>query len=230
MGEQTKVCPPGQIDVLDWATLDKDLRTSKHMAGSGSAVLYTAVWPDKYFWMKTSAGDTWDINLYDDTYIYQWITETGYGTPTNYKRYLYDTNTPWMLRCARPGYPGEYIQIPDTSYAIATNCQENATNNAGYGIVEFWGPYTAGMPGTGSWRTPIGGDIPNNTPVYVVAWYWGCNASYTDCAKEEYILTQRYGFVEWTYQTLQNGTYVPEAIQKFNRLVSGARNPYFPCF
>lgn len=230
--EQTKACPTGQIDVLDWATLDSDLRTSKHMLGNNSsALLYTVVYPDKYYWLKSSAGDTWDINLYDSTYIYQWITETGFGTPTNYKRYTPDTKVPWMFRCARPGFPGEHIEIPDTTFAIATSCQENSTSDVGHGIVEFWGPYTAGMPGTGPWRTPIGGDIPNNTPVYVVAWYWDCDQFYMNCStKEEYILAQRYGLVEWTGQTLVNGTYQPTAVHPFNHLVNGTKSPYFPCF
>jgi hypothetical protein len=232
VGEQTKVCPPGQIDVLDWATLDADLRSSKHMVGNtSSSVLYTVVWPDKFYWLKTSAGDTWDIDLYDDTYIYQWITETGFGTPTNYKRYIDDTNAPWMLRCARPGLPGEHIEIPDTTFAIATSCQESSTASVGHGLVEFWGPYTAGKPGLESWRAPIGGDIPNNTPVYVVAWYWDCDAFYTNCStKEEYILAQRYGLVEWTAQSLQNGSYVVDAIHPFNHLVNGTKAPNFPCF
>ena len=232
IAEQTKVCPSGQIDVLDWATLDSDLRSSKHMVGNtSSSVLYTAVYPDKYYWLKSNTGDTWDINLYDSTYIYQWITETGYGTPTNYKRYSPDTKVPWMFRCATPGLPGEHIEIPDTGFAIATSCQENSYSDVGHGIVEFWGPYTAGKPGLEPWRAPVGGDIPNNTPVYVVAWYWDCDPFYMNCStKEEYILAQRYGLVEWTGQTLVNGTYQPTAIHPFNHLVNGTKSPYFPCF
>jgi hypothetical protein len=122
--------------VLDWATLDSDLRSSKHMVGNNSSsVLYTAVYQDKYYWLKSSTGDTWDINLYDSTYIYQWITETGYGTPRNYKRYSPDTKVPWMPRCAMPGLPGEHLEIPDTGFAIATSCQENSYANVGHGIV-----------------------------------------------------------------------------------------------
>lgn len=73
-GEATISCPSGKIDILDWMTLDSQHRSTKHMAGPGGAV-YTTVWDDKYFWVKTPNGDTMDINLFDQSFVYMWYTE-----------------------------------------------------------------------------------------------------------------------------------------------------------
>ena len=53
--ESTISCPPGTIDMLDWMTLDSDLRFTHYMTGTHS--MYTAVWPDKVWYTKD--GKTW---------------------------------------------------------------------------------------------------------------------------------------------------------------------------
>ncbi len=224
--EVTKSCPSGQIDALDWLTLDADLRSSKHM--DGGHPLYTAMWPDKFWWIKTPTGDTWDILLYDNNYVYFWITGTSWGDPRAYSRHI--ANVPLTPRCATPGYPGVAIAIPDTRVDIYDNCSFVNRGDPGKGVTEVWGPYTAGNPGLDP-RPPIGGDIPNNTTVYTFSWRWGCNNSYGNChTKEEFIVAQRYGLVQWNAFSLVNGQYVLSGQTNFNLLRPGNVNPFFPCF
>lgn len=224
--ETTKSCPSGQLDILDWFTLDADLRTSYHMEGGHA--LYTAVWPDKFYWIKTPNGDTWDIQRYDNNFVYHWITGNAWGDPRSFKAHTVDV--PLAPRCATPGYPGSTNAIPNTSFASYNNCAFTNNGNVAKAVTEVWGPYTAGNPGAEP-RSPIGGDIPNNTTVYTVSWRWGCNNQYGNCAvKEEYVLAQRYGLVQWNAFNWVNGQYVLDASVSFNTLVPGNVAPYFPCF
>lgn len=234
-GESTINCSAGKIDVLDWMTLDQNLRSSKHMKGKSSTgsntYLSTVVWSDKFYWLKHSSGDTWDINLYDNNWIYLWITENIWRDPFSYKRHYQNFNVKLAKRCAQPGLPGESQQIPDTGYRVANNCSESRVYRLKKGVTQFWGPYTAGQPGLESSRPAIGGDIPNNTTVYVVSWQWDCNNNYANCRiKEEYILTKKWGLVRWNEWSLQGGQYVLNRRVDFDDLVSGAATPYFPCF
>jgi hypothetical protein len=72
--ESTISCPSGTYDMLDWMTLDSNLRGNSHMAGSANP-LYTNMGSGKFYWTKGANGTPWDIQLYDSKYIYLWITE-----------------------------------------------------------------------------------------------------------------------------------------------------------
>jgi hypothetical protein len=60
--------------MLDWMTLDSDLRSTYHLEGTSNP-LYTSVEAGKFYWVKGGLGYPWDIQLYDSNYIYLWITE-----------------------------------------------------------------------------------------------------------------------------------------------------------
>ncbi len=229
--ESTISCPSGKIDVLDWLTLDANLRSSKHMEGSGGYI-YTVVNSDKYYWMKTPQGDTWDINLYDANRIYLWITESGYGTPRNFKKAHLNTNVPFMDRCATPGFPGNPITVANNTYDNVINCStQSGLIDVGKSVMELWGPYTAGHPGLEATRTRIGGDVPDNTTVYVVSYRWSCDNNYSNCAtKEEFTLAQAYGLVRWNAWKWTGLSYIPDGESTFNLLRTGVVNPNFPCF
>ena len=77
--------------MLDWMTLSPDLRSDHHLAGTSNP-LYTAIDPDRFWWTKTGQGYPWDIQLYDDNYIYLWITELDW----------HDSNTFKMFRSSDP--------------------------------------------------------------------------------------------------------------------------------
>ena len=229
VAESTIACPGGQIDVLDWLTLDADLRNSKYM--SGSHPLYTEMWPGKFYWLKSHAGTTWDIQLFDLTNVYLWITERVWNDPYSYKRFAYDTNLMLMRRCATPGYPGTVLYNPVSDYRIAQNCVEGPIGNLAYVTTQLWGPYTAGQPGLEPSHPRIGGDIPDATPVYTIAYMWACNSAYANCGvKEEFILAQRYGLVRWNEWTRSGSTYYLTGSSTFNTLMNGSTSPDFRCF
>ncbi len=229
-GVEAIECPSGDIDVLDWLTLDEDLRSTSHMTGTHP--LYTVVWGDKYFWLKTPSGDTWDINLFDSSMIYAWITENEHWeTPFDYKKATYNNNLPMAHRCSSPGYPGTQIFISNSSYTPAENCIEQAPRDLGNVKYEIWGPYTAGQPGLETSRPPIGGDITDSTMVYTLAYLYNCDGNYANCQdKEEYILTQRYGLVRWNLWKWQNSQWELNNRSTFNQMAVGTTAPFFPCF
>lgn len=228
--EQTTACPAGKIDTLDWLTLDADLRNTKHMTGSHP--LYTVMLSDKYYWLKTDSGKTWDIVLFDETAVYDWITENNnWETPYNYKKFTNNKNMPHAYRCATPGYPGDQILVSNSSYTPAVNCKEQAPSNLGRVVKALWGPYTAGQPGGESSRPSIGGIISDSTPTNTISYTYECNNNYENCQKkEEFILTQRYGLVRWNLWEKSGTQWTLSSRSTFNQLENGTISPFFPCF
>lgn len=217
--ESTISCPPGTIDMLDWMTMDSDLRSTQHMTGTHP--MQTVVWPDKVWYLKDSSGTTWDINLYDQNYIYGWITELNWGNPYDFKKATHNTNFPMAPRCAVTGYPGSALPISNTEYDTHIGCGLQSRQNLGKAINEVWGPFEATL-----W-----GDLPANLPVIVVSYRYGCDNSYWNCtSKEEFVYAQRYGLVRWALYALVNNSYQQTGISTFNTLEGGAISPVFPYF
>ena len=218
--ESTISCPSGQYDMLDWMTLDSDLRSTSHLTGTANP-LYTTMWPDKFYWTKGGNGYPWDIQLYDNTYIYLWITEYSWNDPTTYKKFTDNTNMPLAPRCAKGGFPGSTVTVPNTSYEIYTSCSSFTTHDLKNAVNQVWGPY----------NLSFGGVLPNNTPTLVVSYRYNCDSSYNNCGdKEEYYLQQRYGLVQWIHYTLVNGAYQQTQRSVFNQLTGGTVSPDFQCF
>ena len=218
--EPTISCPSGQYDMLDWMTLDSDLRASHFLQGNANP-LYTTMWSTKFYWTKGASGYPWDIQLYDSNYIYLWITEWTWSDPHTFKKFALNYNMPLAPRCAKAGYPGSAIKVPNTYYEIHTSCKNYTLTNLKYGINEVWGPYYYSFSGS----------LPSNMKTLVVSYRYNCNSSYASCGdKEEYYLGQRYGLVQWKHYALSNGSYVERQKSVFNKLTSGSTTPYFPCF
>src|SRR5689334_3664292 len=91
--ESTISCPSGTYDMLDWMTLDSNMRGNYHMAGSANP-LYTNMGSGKFYWTKGAKGTPWDIQLYDSKYIYLWITELNWNDPHTFKKFANNTNMP----------------------------------------------------------------------------------------------------------------------------------------
>jgi hypothetical protein len=78
--------------------------------------LYSSIGGGKLYWTKGGNGAPWDIQLYDSKYIYLWITESNWNNYSSYKKFSNNTNLPLVPRCAKAGFPGSTIKVPNTSY------------------------------------------------------------------------------------------------------------------
>jgi hypothetical protein len=220
--ETTISCPPGTYDMLDWMTMDSDLRSTYHLEGTSNPI-YTVVEAGKFYWVKGPLGYPWDIQLYDNNYIYLWVTELSYSVPQSYKKFTNNTNLPLVPRCATAGSPGSTIKVSNTNYDLHTNCSNTCSVTLGLqtSINQVYGPYSFSF----------GGSLPNNLKTLVISYRYNCNSSFTNCMdKEEYYVTQRYGLVQWVHYVLASGNYVQVQKTVLNKLVVGAVTPYFPCF
>jgi hypothetical protein len=218
--QSTTSCPAGTYDMLDWMTMDSGLRGSNHLAGSANP-MYTDITSNKFYWTKGVNGYPWDIQLYDSRYIYLWITEYAWSDPHTYKKFSYNTNMPLAPRCAKGGYPGSTIAVPDTTYDVYTSCKNHTTHNLKKAVNQVYGPY----------NLSLGGSLPNNLPALVVSYRYSCDSAYSNCSnKEEFYLSQKYGLVQWVYYVLVSGKYQQQQKSVFNTMKSGKTTPDFACF
>jgi len=220
VAETTMTCPTGTYDMLDWMTLDSNLRGSYHMTGNANP-LYTNLGPGKFYWTKGANGTPWDIQLYDNNYVYLWITELNWNNPKTFKKFANNTNMPLVPRCAKAGFPGSVIHVPNTSYQTYSDCTHYITQTLKQGLNQIWGPYSISL----------GGALPSNLKVLVASYRYNCDSNYANCGdKEEYYLAQKYGLVQWVHYSLVSGVYQMQQKTVFNQLASGATTPSFPCF
>ena len=217
---------PALIDMLDWMTMRSDLRYAHHMTGTANPI-YTHREANRFLWTKTDQGYPWDIQLYDNHYIYLWVTELDWQNPRTYKAFHGATsgnfNMPLAPRFAHPGYPGSTITVSDSSYEIHSDCDQFVTKNLGHVVNQVWGPYQ-------EW---LGGDLPEPIITMVISYRYTCDANYSNCQnKEEYHLAKPYGLVKWQHETLlANGTYgPPDSVTVFNHMEAGQVTPLTSCF
>ena len=233
-GAQTTAFPASQtIDVLQWMTMQpadrngNPLASQFHMAGTANP-LFTSMLPDRFFWTKASAGYPWDVQLYDDNYIYLWVTELNWQDPTTFKVFRSSTsgnfNLPLAPRfVALASSPGKLasIKITDSAYELHTSCTSYSLHDLRNVINELWGPYTE----------TLGGDLPPNLKTIVLSYRYNCDAFYSNCGdKEEYHLGYPFGLVRWQHQRWNGSSYGPPDKQTtFNRVSSGTVTPSIAC-
>ncbi|SRR6266498_339642 len=218
--ESTMNCPSGTYDMLDWMTLDSDLRSNHHLVGNANP-LYSNIQAGKFYWTKGANGSPWDIQLYDSRYIYLWITEYDWNNLQSYKKFAYNKNLPLAPRCAKAGFPGSAIKVPNTAYQTYTDCTHYKTQDLLKSINEVWGPY----------KLTLGGNLPSNLSILVNSYRYNCDINYQNCRdKEEYYLAKRYGLVQWVHYTLVSGKYRLKQLSYFNQVTAGASTPDFRCF
>jgi hypothetical protein len=196
------------------------------MSGTANPV-YTSITQDKFFWTKTGQGYPWDIQLYDDSYIYLSVTELNWHNANTYKIFKSETsgdyNMPFVPRHAQAGFPGSTILVSDSRYEIHSDCNTYVAKTLGHVKNSVWGPYTENL----------GGQLPDNLQTLVISYQYSCNSNYGNCGDRElFHLAQPYGLVKWEHSKLQqNGQYGPPDNQTiFDRVVAGQVKPFTTCF
>lgn len=229
----SKLSAANTIDVLQWMVMqpaDKNgnpLASQFHMTGNANP-LFTSMQTDRFFWTRTGSGYPWDVQLYDDNYIYLWVTELNWQDPTTYKvfrgRESGNFNLPLAPRfVSLDDTPGKLasIKITDSSYEIHTSCTNYTIKDLGHVINEVWGPFTE----------TLGGDLPANLRTIVLSYRYSCDAFYSNCGdKEEFHLAYPFGLVHWQDQKWNGTSYNPPDNQTtFNHVSTGTVNPAISC-
>jgi hypothetical protein len=168
--QSTISCAQGQgnWDVLSVMMMDPGLAAGYHMEGitNGlpSSYIYT-IWDEaqkKVYYVKNPQGNPWDINLYDSTYVYQWVTElqtwngvNHWNDPTSCKKFNNgsqnggaDFSMRWAARCAAPGganssfwNPPPTTQPNNTNYYTYVDQRlQSPVQNLGYSLLRLIPP------------------------------------------------------------------------------------------
>jgi hypothetical protein len=188
LAEAAAGCPNGYVDMLDWMTLDADLRANTRLASSQQAgsMVYTSVESDRFWWLKTPQGDTWDVNTYDADNIYFAMTELGFHSPWACKPAVDTRNWRAARRCAKPGHPLDRIVNANSTFQLVSSSEVQTTS---------------GTQGTIFTLRDLGSQAHGALgvlPTLVLDYQWNCVGGACD-RLEQYFLTKRYGLVGWKY-------------------------------
>lgn len=165
--QSTIACTPshGYWDVLSVMMMDPGLAAGYHMEGmtknQPSSYIYT-IWDEsqsKVYYVKNPQGNPWDINLYDSSYVYQWVTElqtwkgvNHWNDPASCKKFnngsqnaTADNSMRWAARCATPGGANSsFWNSPPTTqpnntnyYTYVDQVQQDQAQNLGYSYLEL---------------------------------------------------------------------------------------------
>lgn len=173
-------CPSGHgyWDVLSVMMMDPGLASNYHMEGfkNGlpSAYIYTR-WDEaqsKILYTKNPQGNPWDINLYDSSFVYQWVTELGqwngvnhWNDPRSCKKFNSGSQTSrsdlsmrWAARCAVPGGENSAFWNPPTPLPNNTTyltyvdgALQSPARNLGWSLMELKSPGTLAITDHRAW-------------------------------------------------------------------------------
>jgi len=181
-----QVCKSTQYDMLKWMAPQPDTKNGH----------YNMVYPmsGTFYWVKSSAGYPWDINLFDQNFIYQSITEYKWTDPHTYK--IFNTPIKWTPRCIKiPSTSGGKIAtvtVPSSSsgFRVYSSCSSYTSHTLGNIISEIWGPTTLN----------VGGNIPPGLPTLTMVYRYACSSTFQGCKyKETFAYQKGVGLVKWTY-------------------------------
>jgi len=225
------------VDVLEFVALadkSKGLPFSRQTHSLGNAFdIVTPIDPASGYgqWkhVKNVQGWPWDIKLYDNDYIYDWITEKSWTDDNRaYKKFIqnhpsihslkFEDGLIMFPRHIRQTNVAFDIDIPveQSQYSTFVDCQHTRTDHLGPIHQRLRGPFLIDH----------GGDVgPQLTIIH--QYYWSNNGVLT---LEENHFAQNYGWVAWKLQTYVNDAYKSMQTTISNKLAPGTPKIEFPCF
>jgi len=185
---------------------------------------------------KDGRADTWDLNLYDDSFVYSWITELAYHTPRDYKKFVgnhlnpktnkYEDGIIMFPRWVDP-IKNNFEYVTDkahSTYLFFKNCRTDSKVHD-LGIV--------GHVLQGPFDIDLGGNM-GRAMVMVHQYFWMDNGV---PACEENWYAKDKGWVRWCLKHQDPSTSLYNAVHLNNKVVlhnnvlsGGAPEVNFPCF
>jgi hypothetical protein len=219
MFAQTFSCPTGEIDVMKYFVMAQSYRASQYMSGTKNPI-YTKVFPDQdfaetgyWFWLKSAAGNGFDVKAFDANYVYMRSTELVWTDPKTFKRFVHDL--PIAARCIPESSPGPEIKVSDTKYQYYSSCKAYKASQLGTAVNDLDAPVLM----------DTGGNI-GQVWTRVLHYHYNCNANFGQCADEEqFYLANGYG--EWQWKHYKNGALVSSTL--INNIEPGTTNATLPC-
>jgi hypothetical protein len=205
-------------DMLAWITTGYPTRTTNHYTGSG---VYAAHWMDadgqKVYLVKNTAGNPYDIYVYDSNWIYHWLTENAdegtWSSANAWKRFI--TPVPVIPRFFVPGSTVTKTTNGSNPIERTTACGTDGEPLINIGNVTA---VTTG-PVTVAWGGSVG-----TQPTITVTYYYGHQ-------REEFKYVQNVGLVEWTHASLSGGSYhIDQTTQHLTLASGGCPTPNVPCY
>lgn len=204
-------------DILNYILPDQIWATGHHLETADGTALYTIVRDNQIWTMKSAKGYPWDMNTFDDQFIYQSITEADSSNPKTFKMFTsksVSTANGGILWAPRQWDEGLCpLVTPDSTYSAYTDCSTFTEHNLG-GMVMV----TIEKPA----EHDFGGDLGKQICA-PQSYYW-------QTAKEVNRYVKGYGWCSWERWELENGVEVLKQSVVYNRIKPGGPPKLvFPC-
>ena len=221
-------CPKNSEDMLSYFVMSYPNRSDHYMGPGNANPIYSSIDPDlgtafaangTFLWVKSANGYPWDVDTFDQKFVYHRATELKWVDPTTFKRQVNDM--PISPRCVSSHGAGAAIQITpaQSAYSFYASCQPYQTANLSYVSNAISKPTNVNA----------GGNLGTVTTRYLTYKY-ACDASYSSCGyMEVFALGKGVGLYDWKYYTNQSGNWVLNQESVINNFSVGHSTPYFAC-
>lgn len=216
-------------DALNYVVANPAWAQENHLAvsGAGGQPTYSVVDVlNKRIWYMKGTGFPWDMNTWDENFIYQSITENVWTNASTFKMFASKSypsgngGIAWLPRYLN-GFNAPLI-TPDSTYRTYSGCTTFAAQTLGGMIMttaELGLALIEAIPSFGTALDPA-------TPVLVQRYFWG--PGYVNMEVNVYALG--YGHVQWQLWTLVAGVYALKQTSLFNTMVAASLPELsFPC-
>jgi len=226
--QQSFQCPKGTEDMLKYFVMAYPDRADHYMGPGNANPIYTTIDPElqsgyaaqgTFYWIKSASGYPWDVNTFDQNYVYHRATELKWLDPSTFKRQAQDM--PLTPRCVstRGGTPPIKLPPSRSTYSFYSNCQSYQTADLSYVVNTI---------SKAAWVN-TGGNL-GTVKTRLLSYTYACNSSYSGCQyMEVFSLGQNVGLYDWKYYTAQNGNWVQKQESVINNFSVGHSTPYFAC-
>ena len=188
--------------------------------------------------IKNPRGWPWDLKLYDNNYIYDWITEGPHGWsddpaigPKSFKKFVQNHMSPQGAMADGLIMFPRFIDTLSNSFERSTRPAQNQyiifENCLATSPAQSLGPITQRL--AGPYLLNHGGDV-GEQPTLIHQYEWSDNGI---PAREENYYALNWGWVTWKQQTLNLKTLFYETV---NQTIANQVSPVaevkvvFPCF
>lgn len=212
-------CPAGQEDVMQYFAMDKQHRDAQHLTGNKNP-LYTEVFPDEdfapqgyWFLLKSPDGHGFDVDVFDEDYVYLRSTELEWKDNTTFKRKLRDV--PLSSRCVPVDGPADEVRVREAHFLFYASCRSYKTSSLGTIVNRLDAPVLM----------DTGGNL-GKVLTRVLHYRYNCDPGFGNCREEEQFFLGK-GYGQWQWRHYRNGDLVNTTM--LNHLAPGASTATLPC-